>query len=51
MSIEDIVRGPNELVELNVDGWPILQGKSSGITPGYRLPPLRYTNGSAVPDA
>ena len=37
MSIEDIVRGPNELVELNVDGWPIVQGKSSGITPGYRV--------------
>lgn len=37
MSIEDIVRGPNELVELDVDGWPIVQGKSSGITPGYRV--------------
>ena len=37
MSVEDIVRGPNELVELNVDGWPIVQGKSSGITPGYRV--------------
>jgi hypothetical protein len=37
MSIEEIVHGPNELVELNVDGWPIVQGKSSGITPGYRV--------------
>ena len=37
VSIEEIARGPNELVELNVDGWPIVQGKSSGITPGYRV--------------
>src|SRR5215213_6016155 len=28
MSIEEIVRGPNELDITNVDGWPIVQEKS-----------------------
>jgi len=37
MSIDEIVRGPNQLETLNVDGWPIVQEKSSGITPGYRI--------------
>ena len=37
MSLEDIVRGPNRLDGLNVDGWPIVQGKGSGVTPGYRV--------------
>jgi hypothetical protein len=37
MSIDDIVRGPNVLDDPNIDGWPIVQEKSSGITPGYRI--------------
>lgn len=37
MSIDEIVRGPNQLDSVNVDGWPIVQEKSSGITPGYRV--------------
>ena len=37
MTPEDIARGPNERVDLNIDGWPIVQEKSSGITPGFRL--------------
>jgi hypothetical protein len=37
MSIEEIVRGPNQVDTLNIDGWPIVQEKSSGITPGYRV--------------
>jgi hypothetical protein len=37
MSIEEIVRGPNQLDSVNIDGWPIVQEKSSGITPGYRV--------------
>ena len=37
MSIEQLVRGPNQLDVLNIDGWPIVQEKSSGITPGYRV--------------
>jgi hypothetical protein len=37
MSIDEIVRGPNQLETVNIDGWPIVQEKSSGITPGYRV--------------
>jgi len=37
MSIEEIVRGPNEFDTISIDGWPIVQEKSSGITPGYRV--------------
>ena len=37
MSIDEIVRGPNQLTSLNIDGWPIVQEKSSGITPGFRI--------------
>jgi hypothetical protein len=37
MSIEAIVRGPNQVDGLDVDGWPIVSGKSAGITPGYRV--------------
>jgi hypothetical protein len=37
MSLDEIVRGPNEHVTLDVDGWPIVEEKSSGITPGYRI--------------
>ena len=37
MSVDEIVRGPNQAAEINIDGWPIVQEKSSGITPGYRI--------------
>jgi hypothetical protein len=37
MSIDEIVRGPNTLETPNIDDWPIVEGKSSGITPGYRV--------------
>lgn len=37
MSVEEVARGPNALDTLNIDGWPIVQEKSSGITPGYRV--------------
>lgn len=37
MPIDEIVRGPNQLDTVNIDGWPIVQEKSSGITPGYRV--------------
>jgi hypothetical protein len=37
MPIEEMVRGPNRLDTLQVDGWPIVQGKSRGVTPGYRV--------------
>jgi hypothetical protein len=37
MSIDEIVRGPNQFDTISIDGWPIVQEKSSGITPGYRV--------------
>ena len=37
MSIDEIVKGPNQLETINIDGWPIVEEKSSGITPGYRV--------------
>ncbi len=37
MSVAEIVRGPNSVDTLNVDGWPIVRDKTSGITPGYRI--------------
>lgn len=37
MTIEEIVRGPNDQAAPNIDNWPVVEGKSSGITPGYRI--------------
>jgi hypothetical protein len=37
MSLDEIVRGPNEIEVTNIDGWPIVQEKSSGLTIGYRV--------------
>ncbi len=37
LSIDEIVRGPNTLDAPNIDDWPVVEGKSSGITPGYRV--------------
>jgi hypothetical protein len=37
MPLEEIVRGPNQLDTVSIDDWPIVQEKSSGITPGYRV--------------
>jgi hypothetical protein len=37
MTIDEIVRGPNTLDAPNIDDWPVVEGKSSGITPGYRV--------------
>jgi hypothetical protein len=37
MDLDEIVRGPNQLEIPNVDEWPIVQEKSSGLTPGYRI--------------
>jgi hypothetical protein len=37
MSIDEIVRGPNESEAPDISEWPIVEGKSSGITPGYRI--------------
>jgi hypothetical protein len=37
MSIDEVVQGPNQFGTISIDGWPIVQEKSSGITPGYRV--------------
>jgi hypothetical protein len=37
MSLAEVVRGPNTQEVTSIDGWPIVQEKSSGITPGYRV--------------
>ena len=37
MTLDEIVRGPNENDVTNIDGWPIVQEKSSGLTIGYRV--------------
>jgi hypothetical protein len=37
MPIAEIVRGPNQFDTIDINGWPIVQEKSSGITPGYRV--------------
>jgi hypothetical protein len=37
MTIEEIVRGPNAFQSLDISGWPIVEEKSSGITPGFRI--------------
>ena len=37
LSIEELVRGPNMGPTPAFDTWPVVEGKSSGITPGYRI--------------
>jgi hypothetical protein len=37
MSIDEIARGPNTSETPTIDAWPIVEGKSTGITPGYRI--------------
>jgi hypothetical protein len=37
MPLDEIVRGPNESETIDFAAWPIVQEKSSGITPGYRV--------------
>ena len=37
MSIDEIARGPNAADAPGIDDWPIVEEKSSGITPGYRV--------------
>ena len=37
MPLDEIVRGPNRSDTIDFAGWPIVQEKSTGITPGYRV--------------
>ena len=37
MDVAEIARGPNQVDTVTIDDWPVVQEKSSGITPGYRV--------------
>ena len=37
MSIAEIAKGPNRFDALTIDGWPIVEGKGVGQTPGFRV--------------
>ena len=37
MPLDEIVRGPNKVDAIDIAAWPVVQEKSSGITPGYRI--------------
>jgi hypothetical protein len=34
---EDIVRGPDRVPSIAIDGWQVSQGKSTGVQPGFRM--------------
>ncbi|MEW6323706.1 MAG: hypothetical protein AB1635_21755 [Acidobacteriota bacterium] len=37
MSVEDVVRGPDRMGRLSLDGWVISGGKSTGVQAGFRM--------------
>jgi hypothetical protein len=37
MSVEEIVRGPDSLPGVSLDGWIVSGGKGSGVQPGFRM--------------
>jgi len=37
MSIDEIVRGPDELETISLDGWTVSAGKATGVQPGFRM--------------
>ena len=37
MSIAELVRGPDRLTGLSLEGWVVAGGKSSGLQPGFRM--------------
>jgi len=37
LTIEALVRAQNTHEVTSIDGWPVVEGKSSGVTPGYRV--------------
>ncbi len=37
LSIAELVRGPNTSDTVDVGGWPVVEGKGRGVTPGYRV--------------
>ena len=37
MSMAEIVRGPDRIDSLSLDGWVVAAGKSTGVQPGFRM--------------
>ena len=37
LSAADIVRGPDRVARLSLEGWKVSQGKSTGVQPGFRM--------------
>jgi hypothetical protein len=37
LSREDVVRGPDTVPTISLDGWQVSQGKSTGVQPGFRM--------------
>ena len=37
LALDELMRGPNRFEQLAVDGWPIVEGKGTGRTPGWRV--------------
>ena len=37
LSTADIVRGPDRVARLSLEGWKVSQGKSTGVQPGFRM--------------
>src|SRR5262245_6308424 len=37
MTVEEVVKGPDQLPRISLDGWVVSGGKSSGVQPGFRM--------------
>jgi hypothetical protein len=37
LSTDEIVRGPDRVSSISLDGWKVSQGKSTGVQPGFRM--------------
>lgn len=37
MTVADVVRGPDQMAPVSLDGWIVSGGKSSGLQPGFRM--------------
>jgi hypothetical protein len=37
MTVADVVKGPDRVERLSLDGWVVSGGKSSGVQPGFRM--------------
>ncbi|HEX5109664.1 MAG TPA: hypothetical protein VFV95_14525 [Vicinamibacterales bacterium] len=37
MTVEEVVKGPDQLTSISLEGWVVSGGKSSGVQPGFRM--------------